>query len=179
MLIAKTVQIALEKGIIKSKSIIVDATHTKSRYNQKTPRQALQERSKKLRRTVYEIDGTMKDQFPAKNTEDSLEKEQEYCKQLISTIKEKKICRYPKVQEKLNLLEEVVRDDLERMDTSEDRDARTGHKTTDTSFFGYKTHIAMTEERIITAATITSGEKTDGKELESLVQKKQGNRNGD
>lgn len=75
------------------------------------------------------------------------------------------------MQEKLNLLEEVVRDDLERMDTSEDRDARTGHKTADTSFFGYKTHIAMTEERIITAATITSGEKTDGKELESLVQK--------
>ena len=43
MLIAKTVQLALEKGIIKSKSIIVDATHTKSRYNQKTPRHVLQE----------------------------------------------------------------------------------------------------------------------------------------
>lgn len=114
----------------------------------------------------------MKDQFPAKNTEDSLEKELEYCKQLISTIKEnEKICSYPKVQAKLNLLEEVVRDDLEHMDTSKDGDARTGHKTADTSFFGYKTHIAMTEERIITAATITSGEKTDGKELVSLVQK--------
>lgn len=172
MLIAKTVQIALEKGIIKSKSIIVDATHTKSRYNQKTPRQALQGQSKKLRRAVYEVDEVMKNLFPAKNTEDSLEKELEYCKQLISTIKEnKKISSYPKVQEKLNLLEEVVRDDLEHMDTSEDRDARTGHKTADTSFFGYKTHIAMTEERIITAATITSGEKTDGKELVSLVQK--------
>lgn len=35
MLITKTVQIALDKGIIRSKSIIVDATHTKSRYNQK------------------------------------------------------------------------------------------------------------------------------------------------
>ena len=34
MLIAKTVQIALEQEIIKSKTIIVDATHTKSRYNQ-------------------------------------------------------------------------------------------------------------------------------------------------
>ena len=34
-----------------------------------------------------------------------------------------------------------------------------------------KTHIAMTEERIITVATITSGEKTDGKELPKLVQK--------
>ena len=37
MLIAKTVQLALEKGIIKSKYIIMDATHTKSKYNQKTP----------------------------------------------------------------------------------------------------------------------------------------------
>ena len=77
MLIAKTVQLALEKGIIKSKSIIVDATHTKSRYNQKTPRQVLQEQSKKLRRSIYEIDETMKEKFPDKNTEDSLEKELE------------------------------------------------------------------------------------------------------
>ena len=33
MLIAKTVQLTLEKGIIKSKYIIMDATHTKSKYN--------------------------------------------------------------------------------------------------------------------------------------------------
>lgn len=75
LLISKTVQLALEKGIIKSNSIIVDATHTKSRYNQKTPRQALQEQSKKLRRSVYEVDESMRENFPAKNTEDSLEKE--------------------------------------------------------------------------------------------------------
>lgn len=171
-LIAKTVQIALDKGIIRSKSIIVDATHTKSRYNQKTPRQALQEQSKKLRRTIYETDKTMKDKFPNKNTEDSLEKELEYCKQLISVIKGNEgLCSYPKVQEKLNLLEESVSDDMEHLETSKDGDAKTGHKTADTSFFGYKTHIAMTEERIITAATVTSGEKTDGKELPTLIQK--------
>jgi transposase len=35
LLIEKTVELALEKNIIKSSSIIVDATHTKSRYNQK------------------------------------------------------------------------------------------------------------------------------------------------
>lgn len=29
----------------------------------------------------------------------------------------------------------------------------------------------MTEERIIAAATVTSGEKTDGKELPTLIQK--------
>lgn len=172
MLISKTVQIALDKKIIKSKSIIVDATHTKSRYNQKTLRQALQEQSKKLRRAVYEVDETMKKKFPNKNTEDSLEKELEYCKQLLSIVKDNEdICSYPKVQEKLNLLEESVNDDLEHLKTSKDNDARIGHKTADTSFFGYKTHIAMTEERIITAATITSGEKTDGKELPTLFRK--------
>ena len=172
MLIAKTVQLALEKGIIKSKSIIVDATHTKSRYNQKTPRQVLQEQSKNLRRSIYETDETMKEKFPDKNTEDSLEKELKYCKQLIDVVKgNEEICRYPKVQEKLNLLEESVTDDMEHLETSKDEDAKTGHKTADTSFFGYKTHIAMTEERIITAATITSGEKIDGKELPKLVQK--------
>ena len=168
MLISKTVQIALDKKIIKSKSIIVDATHTKSRYNQKTLRQALQEQSKKLRRAVYEVDETMKKKFPNKNTEDSLEKELEYCKQLLSIVKDNEdICSYPKVQEKLNLLEESVNDDLEHLKTSKDNDARIGHKTADTSFFGYKTHIAMTEERIITAATITSGEKL----IEELRQK--------
>lgn len=35
MLIQKTVEIALEKNLVKNKSIIVDATHTKARFNQK------------------------------------------------------------------------------------------------------------------------------------------------
>lgn len=36
-------------------------------------------------------------------------------------------------------------------------------ETVDSSFFGYKTHMAMNEERIITAAVITTGEKSDEK----------------
>lgn len=43
ILISKTVAVAIEKGSLKSKSIIVDATHTKSRYNNKTPQAVLQE----------------------------------------------------------------------------------------------------------------------------------------
>lgn len=172
MLISRTVGIAMEKGLIRSSSIIVDATHTKSRYNAKTPQQILQEQAKALRRAAYEADAEMKGQFPEKNMEDSLEKEIEYCSRLIDSIKEKEtVCQYPKVRERCSLLEETISDDLEHLKISADEDARTGHKTTDTSFFGYKTHLAMTEERIITAATITSGEKPDGKELSLLVKK--------
>jgi hypothetical protein len=172
MLINKTVAIAIEKGIIKSKSIIVDATHTKARYNQKTPKEILMDRSRKLRKSVYEIDGNMKEKFPSKTTTDVLEDEIKYCQKLIDVIEqEDAIAEYPKVKEKLNLLKETLADDIEHLQISEDEDAKLGHKTADSSFFGYKTHLAMSEERIITAATITTGEKTDGKQLETLIVK--------
>jgi len=172
MLINKTVEIAIEKGIIKSKSIIVDATHSKARYNQKSPKEILTDLSKKLRKSVYEIDEKMKEKFPSKTTTNVLEDEIEYCKKLIKVIeREETISKYPKVSEKLNLLKETMDDDIEHLQISRDEDAKIGHKTADSSFFGYKTHIAMSEERIITGAIITSGEKNDGKQLQSLIEK--------
>lgn len=172
LLINKTVNIAIEKGIIESKSIIVDSTHTKARYNQKTPREVLLDYSKKLRQSVYKVDESLKSTFPAKVNNGVLEDEIEYCQKLINVIKENTvISSYPDISEKLNMLEELVNDDMEKLALSKDEDAKIGHKTYDTSFFGYKTHIAMTEERIITAATVTSGEKHDGKQLRDLVEK--------
>ena len=172
MLINKTVEIAIEKGIIKSKSIIVDSTHTKARYNQKSPKEILMDMSKKLRKSVYEIDENMKEKFPSKTTTSVLEDEIEYCQKLIAVIEnEDTISQYPKVKEKMNLLKETLDDDIEHLQISKDEDAKIGHKTADSSFFGYKTHIAMSEERIITAATITTGEKNDGKQLETLIEK--------
>lgn len=172
MLIGKTVEIALKHGVIKTKSIIVDSTHTKARYNQKTPREVLLEYSKRLRKAVYEIDERMRDKFPAKVNNGVLEDEIEYCQKLIAILKsDEALSSYPAVKERMNLLEETINDDLEQMELSKDQDARVGHKTYDTSFFGYKTHIAMTEERIITAATVTSGEKHDGKQLKELIDK--------
>ena len=71
--------------------------------------------------------------------------------------------KFPAVKEKLNVLKEVVKDYTEQLSYSDDPDARVGHKTVDSSFFGYKTHIAMSDEWIITAAIVTTGEKSDGK----------------
>ena len=174
LLLNKTVEIALDKGIIKSKSsIVVDSTHTHARYNQKSPRENLVDYSKRLRKAVYAIDETIKKQFPPKVNSGMLEDELEYCQKLITVIESTEhISSYPAVREKLNMLKELVDDDLEQLALmSQDTDAKVGHKTADTSFFGYKTHIAMTEERIITAAVVTSGEKHDGKQLKGLVAK--------
>jgi hypothetical protein len=158
LLIGETVGIAIEKGIIKSKSIIVDSTHTKARYNQKTPREVLLDYSKNLRKAVYRIDENLKSIMPAKVNNGVLEDEIEYCRKLIKAVRTNEVLsNYPDVKEKINILEETIEDDLEKLALSKDEDAKVGHKTYDTSFFGYKTHIAMTEERIITAATVTSG----------------------
>ena len=172
MLINKTVEIAIEKGVIKSKSIIVDATHTKARYNQKSPIEILQDRSRKLRKAVYKVDESLRAKFPTKNTNNVLEDEIAYCQKLINVIQaEGGVCEFPKIKEPLNLLKETVTDDLDQLRISQDQDAMVGHKSADSAFFGYKTHIAMTEERIITAATVTTGEKNDGKQLQELIEK--------
>ena len=176
MLIGKTVAIAIEKGIIKSNSIIVDATHSGSRSNPYSPIQALKLRSKQLRKVLYDTQEGIKDILPSKNTDDNLEHELAYTQSLLDKVSEDKILiNIPKVQERLNLLKETLEDIQDHYTTSKDKDARIGHKTQDDHFFGYKSHIAMTPERIITAATVTSGDRGDGPQLPELVEKSRQN----
>jgi transposase len=176
LLIGKTVSIAIEKGIIRSRSIIVDATHSFSRSNPYSALEVLRERSKLLRKAVYAVDEDMKGHMPEKNGSDDLEKELAYCRELETLIEsDQTLSLIPAVKEKLNLLKETVEDTQENYTLSKDKDAKTGHKSADSSFFGYKTHLAMTEERIITAAVVTSGEKGDGPELPKLLEISQNN----
>ncbi len=176
LLINKTVRIAVEKGILVSKSIIVDATHTLSRSNPFLAIEVLRERSKLLRKIVYSYDETWKERMPEKPKEDDLEKELVYSKDLEERIaKDGSISSIPAVKEKLNLLKETIEDTQENYILSKDMDAKTGHKSSDSSFFGYKTHLAMSEERIITAAVVTSGEKGDGPVLAELLEISQQN----
>lgn len=172
LLIQKSVEIAIEQNLIKSKLLIVDATHTKSHYNHKKPQEVLRERSKALRKTIYQYSESMKEAFPAKPQEDSLEAELSYTESLMAVIeKHNDLLSLPVISQKYNYLKEAVEDDLEHLEASVKEEARVGHKTADSSFYGYKTHIAMTDERIITACVVTSGEQSDGKYLPELYQK--------
>jgi len=171
VLIQHTVEIALEKGVIESKTLIVDATHSSSRYCSKSADEFLKEKAKLLRKTVYKWDEGIKEKMPKKPIGSDVQETRTYCKKLLETIQEETALKdVPAVKEKVNLLEEVLTDCKEEEIQSNDPDARTGHKSQDHAFFGYKTHIALTKERIITAATVTTGEKSDGKFLKELVQ---------
>ncbi|SES13387.1 Transposase DDE domain-containing protein [Psychrobacillus sp. OK032] len=114
----------------------------------------------------------MNEKFPSKTTSNEVKDELNYCRQVISVVEtEPQIAAIPAVKEKLNVLKEIVEDYTEQLSYSTDPDARVGHKTEDSSFFGFKTHIAMSDERIITAAVVTTGEQSDGKYLKELLEK--------
>ena len=172
LLIQKTVQIALEKQLIKKGVIIIDATHSNARYKSKSVKLFLQEKTKQLRQSVYKYDESLKERFPDKPSSDDLTQEIDYTKDLLRIIEEKTtMSQLPTIQKQLNLVKEFLDDCEVQSNLSDDRDAKTGYKSADYSFFGYKTHLAMTDERIITAAVITSGDKADGNYLADLVDK--------
>ena len=173
-LISKTVEIAIEAGIIEVKNkIIVDSTHTNSIYSHVSPIEQLKKEAKELRKSIYKVDKSMKDKFPKKvDDSNDLDKQVEYTKKLLEIIHEEKTYdQLPGISEQINKLEETTEDTIIEMEYSKDEEARIGHKSADSHFYGYKSHIAMTPERIITAAVITTGEKHDGKQLQELIEK--------
>ncbi len=177
-LINKTVEIALEKGLIEVKNkIIVDSTHTNAMFHHISPREELIRQAKELRKSIYRIDESMHDKMPKKRESTGLLEDQiEYTKELLKLVKDDgRFTNIPGIKEQIDYLEETMNDTEIELEYSKDQDAKVGHKTADTSFFGYKTHLAMTPERIITAATITTGEKSDGKELINLIEKSERN----
>ena len=177
-LIEKTVQLALEKGLIEVQNkIIVDSTHTNAMFSHISPREELIRQAKNLRKSVYKIDESMHGKMPNKREASGLLEDQiEYSKELLNVLKEDgRFEKLPNIKEQMEYLKETLEDTEIELEYSKDQDAKIGHKTADTSFFGYKTHIAITPERIVTAATVTSGEKHDGKELTNLIEKSKSN----
>ncbi|WP_461391917.1 IS1182 family transposase [Desulfosporosinus fructosivorans] len=177
-MLKETIRQAIDKGIIKSNTIIVDSTHTEAAVRPKKVTQVLRDLSKQLRKEIYKTMYDLSDKFPEKPIETAeLSEEIEYTSRLLeSTEKEVIECANPKIKDIYDRIKELLDTDrIREIRSKDDEDARFGHKTPTSTFFGYKNHIAMTEERIITGIEVTSGEAPDGKQLETLVEKSKKN----
>ena len=73
-LISQSLKVAAEHGLIKSKSIIMDSTHTRSRANRRYPSEYLQKLGKELRKSLYSFDEKVKKDLPEKYEGEDLEK---------------------------------------------------------------------------------------------------------
>ena len=172
LLLGKTVSIAKEHKLIEGKTIIVDSTHTLSKCVPLNQVETLQNDSKALRKMIYCVDEKMKEVMPQKYEGNNLKKELDYIKALVQFVTaQPRLTVQENISEGASLLKEKVEDIEDHYTLSNDPEARIGHKSADTEFYGYKTHLAMTPERVIVAATMTTGEKGDGPELPELIDK--------
>lgn len=177
-MLKETIQQALDKGPIKSGTIIVDSTHTNAAVRAKSPTQILRDMSKQLRKEIYKSAYELSEKFPEKpSLEAGLDEEITYTKNLLQAL-EKGIadCDNQKIQEIAKKMNELLENEqIREIRSKDDKDARFGHKTATSTFYGYKNHIAMTEERLIAGISVTHGGAPDGPELPGLIEKAQKN----
>ena len=177
-MLKETIQQALDKGLIKSGTIIVDSTHTNAAVRAKSPTQILRDMSKQLRKEIYKNAYKLSEKFPEKpSLEAGLEEEIAYTKNLLLALEEGIAdCGNQKIQEIAKKMKELLENEqIREIRSKDDKDARFGHKTATSTFYGYKNHIAMTEERLIAGISVTHGGAPDGPELPGLIEKAQKN----
>lgn len=177
-MLKETIRQAIEKGLIKSTAIIVDSTHTNAAARPKSVTPVLRELSKQLRKEIYREMYDLAEKFPEKPSQTAeLSEEIEYTYRLLENIgaevlksnNSKLIPLYERIKELLDT------DRIREIRSKNDEDAHFGHKTANSTFFGYKSHLAMTEERIITGIEVSHGGKSDCKQLPTLLEKSQNN----
>lgn len=177
-MLKETIQQALDKKLIKSGTIIVDSTHTNASVRAKSPTQILRDMSKQLRKEIYKSAYELSEKFPEKpSLESGLDEEIIYTKNLLRAL-EKGIadCENQKIQVIAKKMKELLENEqIREIRSKDDKDARFGHKTATSTFYGYKNHIAMTEERLIAGINVTHGGAPDGSELPGLIEKVQKN----
>jgi len=171
-MLKETIRQAIEKGLIKSTAIIVDATHSLARFKHQSPTEILRKLTKELRYQIYNTDYDLSSVFPDKPLMTAeLDEEISYTKRLVEAVRTGVVkSENRKAKELFGKIEGLLKDEKVReLQSINDEEARTGHKSADDRFFGYKNHIAMTEERIISGIKITDGSADDGKQLPDLI----------
>ena len=88
-MLRETIQQALNKGLIKSGTTIVDSTHTNASVCAKSPTQILRDMSKQLRKEIYKSAYELSEKFPEKpSLESGLDEEIIYTKNLLQALEE-------------------------------------------------------------------------------------------
>ena len=163
-MLKEAIQQAIQKGLIKSGTIIVDATHIEAAVRAKSATQVLRDLTKQLRKEIYKHEYDLSERFPEKPyIEAELSEEVAYTYELLEKIQGGvEASDNAEIKALYNRIKELPDSDrIRQIRSKDDEDARFGHKTATSTFFGYKTHIAMSDDRIITGVEVTDGSKPD------------------
>ena len=142
----------------------MDVTHTRRQYSVQTPIEMLRSVSKTIRKQLYHYAPEVKEKVPPKlHATASLEEEVAYTQELIHFATDY-IKQHDNIKQATEKALTVLKDEAYQSILSvSDQEAKRGYKSSTESFVGYKSHLVITEERIITVLEVTTGEVSDGK----------------
>ena len=182
-ILSEIIRQCVENGIIKGKSLSVDTTHILANTTKKVPERVMKHLAKKIFKGLENDIGFVPEGIPTElpdytQIEDHRESK-ETMKTALETVME---AAAPYAGEEteaaIEEAKEILSDEkflLQKgVRSLSDKDARVGSKSKTDQFFGYKAEFTMTtDERLITAIDVHSGEYVDGKEFSSLLERTQ------
>lgn len=183
-LIIKVVEQCVEKGIIKSKGLSVDTTHSEANTEKTFPEKVMKRLAKKIFKTINEENGEIPNSInqdipDIKEFEDLQEAGatiKSYLEDTIQKVEETiQVENHPKTKKILDNTKEILEDPKfmkqKGVRSIVDQDARVGYKSKTDHFFGYKTeYMITTEDRIITAVRVHDGSYADGTQFHELLE---------
>ncbi len=179
-ILTEIVRQCVEKGIIQGTTLTIDTTHTEANCKKQVPERIMKHLAQKLFKGVKEDNGGelpegIDEEIPDyKQIEDSAEAKKvmkAYLEKAVEQVEEE---AGPQTREAIKEIREILADEKfipqKGVRSLTDKDARVGYKSKTESFFGYKTEYTMiSEDRIITAVDVHSGEYVDGTESKALL----------
>ncbi len=180
-IITEIVRQCVEKGIIESKSVSVDATHIEANTIRKTPERLMTHLARKIIKTYSEETGQDLKDIPEepkyKKIKDHKEAKvvtKKYLETIIDKVEKNISTEFNKTGETIKEAKEIINDPKfikqKGVRSLVDKDARVGRKSKTQSFFGYKTEFVMTtKERIITSVRTANGAYMDGSYAKEML----------
>ena len=181
-ILAEIVRQCVEKGIIKGTTLAVDTTHTEANCKKQVPERVMKHLAAKIFAALEaDHDGKLPDDIDTnipdyKGIEDHKEAKRVMKEYLEKTVETAEPHAGFATKEVIREVKDILSDEkfiLQKgLRSLVDQDARIGYKSKTDSFFGYKTEYTMTtEERIITALDVHSGEYVDGTGFHELLER--------
>ena len=181
-ILSEIVRQCMEKGIIKGTTLAVDATHTEANCKKQVPERVMKHLAAKIFAALKaDHNGKLPEEINAfipdyKGIEDHKEAKRVMKEYLEKTVEEVEPFAGNVTKSVIEEVRDILSDEkfiLQKgLRSLVDPDARVGYKSKTDSFFGYKTEFTMiTDERIITAVDVHSGEYVDGTGFHDLLEK--------
>ena len=179
-ILAEIVRQCVENGVIKSGSISIDTTHIEANTVKKVPERIMKHLAKKIFKALEQDLGAVPSEFDTNIPNYKKIADHKQAKQTMKDYLEgvmAKAAPLGKEETKTAIAEakEILSDErfiLQKGLVFGDKDARVGRKSKTTNFSDTKTeYIMTTDERIITAVEVRSGEYVDGTEFDTLLER--------